>query len=183
MQSVLGSQSEHTSAHGHPVGEYGYIPPVLSLEAVDESYFARAPQRFAHTWSIAQPAETVWAQLAGERPLHWCRGLNIAWTSARPFGVGTTRRVKVLAGALAGEEYFFIWEEGRRYAFYIMQANLPVCACVAEDYVVQPDGADRCRFTWRVGLTPTLVGRAGAPLNKLLFTSFFRDTGRFFNAS
>jgi hypothetical protein len=84
---------------------------------------------------------------------------------------------------LAGEEYFFIWEEGRRYAFYFTQANLPVFASVAEDYVVEPDGANRCRFTWRVGLAPTRLGRPGAPLNKLLFTGFFRDTGRFFSAS
>jgi hypothetical protein len=156
--------------------------PVPSLEPVDESYFDRAPQRLSHTWSIAQPAETVWAELVGGRPLHWCRGLAIAWTSPRPFGVGTTRRAKVLAGALAGDEYFFIWEEGRRYAFYFTHVNLPVFATVGEDYLVEPDSADRCRFTWRVGLTPTSLGRPGAPLNKLIFSSFFRDTGRYFSA-
>jgi hypothetical protein len=155
---------------------------VPSLEPVDESYFDRAPQQFARTWSIAQPAEQVWAELAGDRPLHWCRGLNIAWTSARPFGVGTTRRAKVLGGALTGEEYFFIWEEGRRYAFYFTHSNLPVFASIAEDYVVEPFSADRCRLTWRVGLTPTPLGRPGAPLNKLLFSRFFRDTDRYFSA-
>jgi len=153
-----------------------------SLQPIDESYFDRAPQRFAHTWSIARPAEAVWAELVGQRPLHWCRGLNIRWTSPPPFGVGTTRQAKVL-GLLSGEEYFFIWEEGRRYAFYFTHANLPVFAAVAEDYVVEPDGADRCRFTWRVGLSPSALGKPGAPLNKLLFSRFFQDTGRYFSAS
>jgi Polyketide cyclase / dehydrase and lipid transport len=154
-----------------------------SLQPVDESYFDSAPQRFAHTWSIAQPAEAVWAELVGPRPLHWCRGLSIRWTSAPPFGVGSTRQAKVLGGAITAHEYFFIWEEGRRYAFYFTRANVPVFANVAEDYVVEPDGADRCRFTWRVGLTPSAVGKPGAPLNKLLFGRFFADTGRHFSAT
>jgi hypothetical protein len=153
-----------------------------SLESIDESYFDRAPQRFAHTWSIARPAEAVWGELVGERPLHWCRGLNIRWTSPPPFGVGTTRQAKVL-GLLIGQEYFFAWEEGRRYAFYFTHANLPVLTTVAEDYVVEPDGADRCRFTWRVGLTPSALGKPGAPFNKLLFRRFFQDTGRHFDAA
>ena len=154
-----------------------------SLAPVDESYFARAPQLFVGTWSIAQPAERVWAELTGDRPLHWCRGLSIAWTSPKPFGVGTTRRARVLGGAMTVEECFFLWDEGRRYAFYFTHANLPVFASVGEDYVVEPDGPDRCRFTWRVAMTPTPLGRPGAPVNKLLFSRFFRDTGRYFNAS
>lgn len=155
---------------------------MASLEPVDESYFDRAPQRFSHTWSIARPAESVWAELVGERPLHWCRGLRIGWTSSRPFGVGTTRRANA-KGLLRGDEYFFIWEEGRRHAFYFTRANLPLFASLAEDYLVEPDGTDRCRLTWRVGVTPSALGRPGAPLNKLLFTGLFRDTGRYFNAA
>jgi Polyketide cyclase / dehydrase and lipid transport len=156
---------------------------VPSLAPIDEGYFDRAPQRFERTWSIDRPASRVWAELVGTRPLHWCRGLSIVWTSPRPFDVGTTRRAKVLGGVLTGEEYFFIWEEGRRYSFYFTHANLPVFTSVAEDSVVEGDGADRCRFTWRVGLTPTALGRPGAPFNKLLFSRFFQDTGRYFNAA
>ena len=154
-----------------------------SLEPVDESFFERAAQRFSHTWSITQPAEVVWGELVGEEPLHWCRGLSIRWTSPRPFGVGTTRAARAFGGLSGGEEYFFIWEEGRRYAFYFTRANLPVFTSLAEDYLVEPDGAGGCRFTWRIGVTPSLLGKPAAPLNKLLFASFFRDTGRYFNAS
>jgi hypothetical protein len=87
-----------------------------------------------------------------------------------------------MGDAMAAHEYFFIWEEGRRQAFYITQLNLPLFRSFAEDYVVEPDGADRCRFTWRGGLTPRALGRPGAPLNKLMFSRSFRDTGRYFHA-
>jgi hypothetical protein len=156
---------------------------VPSMVPVDESYFERAPQRFSHTWSIARPAEAVWGELVGEQPLHWCRGLRIRWTSPPPFGVGTTRNARALGGLSTSHEYFFIWEEGRRHAFYFTSGNLPVFTSLAEDYLVEPDGDDRCRFTWRVGITPSSLGKPGAPLNRLLFAGFFRDTGRYFQAA
>lgn len=152
------------------------------LKPVDDSFFDLAPERYAETWSIPRPPEDVWAELVGERPLHWCRGLSTSWTSPRPFGVGTSRQAKVLGGAIKVQEHFFLWEEGHRYAFYGTEANVPVFASLAEDYIVEPDGAGRCRYTWRIAIAPTAVGRPGGRLNKLLFGSFFRDTGRYFDA-
>lgn len=152
------------------------------LKPVDESFLTTAPERYTATWSIAQPAEQVWAELTGERPLHWCRGLSAAWTSPRPFGVGTTRKVKVLGGAISLDEHYFIWEEGRRKAFYGTAANLPLFASLAEEYVVEPEGPERCRYTWTAAIAPTAIGKPGKPVNKLLFGSFFRDTARYFDA-
>ena len=151
-----------------------------SLEPVDETYFDRAPQLFAHTWSIAQPTEKVWAELTSDQPLHWVRGLRLRWTSPRPFGVGTTRQGKSMG--LTIDEHFFVWDEGTRYAFYVSQLNVPLFKAFAEDYVLEPDGADGCRFTWRIAMTPSTLGRPGAPLNKLMANRSFADTGRYFNA-
>jgi Polyketide cyclase / dehydrase and lipid transport len=151
------------------------------LQPVDESFFTTAPTRVSQTWSIPRPAAEVWAELTGEQPLHWCRGLNIKWTSERPFSVGTTRQAKVL-GLLTVKEHFFIWEEGHRYAFHVTEANLPLFRSIAEDYLVEPDGGDRCRFTWSAAVAPSALGKPGAPANKLLFSSFFKDTARYFGA-
>ena len=151
------------------------------LKPVDENYFDLAPVRFSHTWSIAQPAEAVWAELTSEQPLHWIRGLRIRWTSSHPFGVGTTRRAKSLGGLGVGDAYYFIWEEGRRQAFYFTRYSLPVFSGFAEDYLVEPAGTGRCTFAWRIALTPTPLGRG--PLTKLSFAYAFRATGRYFNAA
>jgi Polyketide cyclase / dehydrase and lipid transport. len=154
--------------------------PMFSLEPVDETYFDHAPLRFARSWSIDQPAESVWAEIVSDDALHWCRGLRAQWTSPRPFGIGATRRAVALGAMPYGR--FFIWEEGRRHSFYFTHIRLPLFVSAAEDYLVEPDGSDRCRFTWRVAITPNTIGRAGAPLMKLMFHSFFRDTGRYFAA-
>lgn len=153
------------------------------LQPVDELFFDSAPTRFSQTWSIARPAAQVWSELVGAQPLHWCKGLSIAWTSPRPFAVGTRRQATVLGGVIKVQEYFFVWEEGRRYAFYATEANLPLFERLAEDYVVEPDGPDRCRFTWSVGIEPSALGKPGGPVNSLLFSRFFADTGRYFDAA
>jgi hypothetical protein len=154
----------------------------FTLEPVEEGFLGSAPVRYRDTFAIARPAMEVWRELVSEQPLDWCRALSIRWTSERPFAVGTTRQAKVLGGAMKVQERFFIWDEGHRYAFYVTEANAPAFRRIAEDYVVEPDGPDRCRFTWTVALEPTPIGRLGGPLNGLIFKSLFVDTRRHFNA-
>lgn len=155
---------------------------MTAMLPADELFLASAPARYCDTFVIARPAEEVWRELVSEKPLDWCRALSIRWTSERPFGVGTTRQATVLRGAMKVQEHFFLWEEGRRHAFYVTAANLPAFRRLAEDYVVEPDGPDRCRFTWTIAGEPTPLGRLGGPTNGLLFKSLFTDTRRHFHA-
>jgi hypothetical protein len=152
------------------------------MTPVDESFFATAPQRFAHTWEINRPADSVWTELVGDQPLSWCKGLKITWTSKPPFGVGTTRQASVL-GLIKMQEQFFIWEEGHRKAFFGASANLPLFTSLAEDYVVEPRSETSCAFTWRIGVAPSPLGKPGTPLNNLIFTQLFKDTGKHFHAA
>jgi hypothetical protein len=152
-----------------------------SLTPVDESFFTTAPQIITHTWEIDSPADSVWSQLVGDRPLFWCTGLNVKWISAPPFGVGTTRQASV-AGLLKVQEHFFLWEEGHRYAFYGASMNLPLFNKLAEDYVVEPVGADKCTFTWTIAIEPSRLGKPGGPVNALVFGQAFRDTAKHFRA-
>jgi hypothetical protein len=156
---------------------------VPTLKPVVETFFDSAHTHYSHHWSIGHPAFEVWRELVGDRPLHWCRGVAINWTSPRPFSLGTTRQAKVLGGVLKIHERFFIWEEGRRYAFYATEASAPLFNCFAEDYIVEPDGPNRCTFTWKIALEPTALGKPCGPVNSLLFTSFFKDTTRYFATS
>lgn len=150
----------------------------FACKPTDESFLTTAPRRFEDSWEIPLPAAAVWADLTSDTPLHWCRALtNITWTSARPFGVGTTRTAKVL-GLIALQEEFIVWEEGRRKAFVGVRANLPLLARIAEDYVVEPTGDGSCRFTWTIAVEPSTAGRPGGPLNAAIFNSLFKDTAK-----
>ena len=156
--------------------------PRFALEPVDSTFFADAPQVFSETFEIALAAPEVWAELVADGALGFCRSLRGArWTSPRPFGVGTTRTMPGLYGALVIEERFFRWEDGHRKSFYVERASLPLFRRFGEDYLLEetPTG---CRLTWTIAAAPTLAGRLGSPLNSLVVTGMFKDVRRHFPA-
>ncbi|MGH3714123.1 MAG: SRPBCC family protein [Micromonosporaceae bacterium] len=153
---------------------------MTDLEPCDEAFFDTAPVRFVDAMELAAPAEQVWAGLTADRPLSWCRAITSArWTSPRPFGVGTTRSVKV-AGLLRLRERYFRWEEGTRMSFSVESTNLPAFRRFGEDYLVEPFSETRSRFTWVIAWEPLPLGRLGTPVNGLLMRSLFSDTRRHF---
>jgi hypothetical protein len=142
---------------------------------VDETFFDTAPFRASATFDIPRPAAQVWADLTDESPLSWCRILrSIAWTSPRPFGVGTTRTARSIGGVI--HERFFRWEEGRRQSFYALEVSIPLFRRLAEDYLVEPTSETSCRFTWTIAIEPKPAARLANPANRLLLGTLFRDT-------
>lgn len=155
----------------------------FALQPTHAQFLDTAPKRYSDTMEVPHPAEKVWADLTSDNPLSWCKAIaGVTWTSPRPFGVGTTRDVKVLGGALVVREHFFRWEEGTRKSFSVTEASLPVFKRIAEDYIVEPLGPDRSRFTWVIAAEPSAAGRPGGPANALLFRKLFSDTRKHFNA-
>jgi hypothetical protein len=156
----------------------GMLPGVLP--AADEAFLTAAPSRFVETFEIGLPATAVWAELTREGTLDWCRGLKITWSSPRPFGVGTTRQAQLFGVVLRVQEEYFVWEEGHRMAFFVTSVRPPAYRRSAEDYVVDPLGSDRCRFTWTLTFDLTPLGKLNAPLSALIIKRMFTDTQRHF---
>lgn len=149
----------------------------FALQPIDESFFESAPVRHVDTLVIPRPAESVWTDLTSDNPLSWCRILDrITWTSPRPFGVGATRSAYALRGVQVLDERFFRWEEGHRMSFGVERGSLPLFRRFGEDYLLEPDGAGACRFTWTIAYEASLISRPGEPLNARLFGSLFADT-------
>jgi hypothetical protein len=146
------------------------------LPAVDEAFLASAPTRFVETINIALPASVVWTELTRDGTLDWCRGLQITWLSPRPFGAGTKRQAKLLGVLLRVREEYFVWEEGRRMAFYVTAARPPAYRRSAEDYLVEALAPDHCRFTWTLAFELTLLGKLNSPLSSLIVKRMFTDT-------
>ena len=157
----------------------------FALEPSDEDFVQTAPCRFVFPMRLRASAEQVWSGLVAERPLAWVRGLTIRWTSPAPFGVGTTRVAAVGFGAVRLDVVFFRWEEGRRYSFSAVGANVPAFRRFAEDFVVAADG-DGCIFTWTFAFEPrgprALAGALGAA-QRPIFAAMARDTRRHFGTA
>lgn len=125
-----------------------------ALEPADADFFDSAPHVFTYQKRFAAPPERVWESLTSDESIAaWSPAIKeVTWTSARPFGVGTTREVALPIGPRMRERYFR-WDEGRRHSFAVYESSLPLFNRFAEDYLVEPDGADT-RFTWMVAIEP-----------------------------
>lgn len=155
----------------------------FKLQPAGERFFQTAPVRFVQAFEIARPANEVWAEMVADGALSFCRSLRGArWTSPRPYGVGTTRTMPALFGALVLKETYFRWDEGRRHSFFVDRASLPMFRRFAEDYLVEDTSPTTSRFTWTIAAEPNLIGHLGKPLNTAIVRGMFKDTRRHFAA-
>jgi polyketide cyclase/dehydrase/lipid transport protein len=124
------------------------------LEPADADFLSSAPHVFRYEKRFAAPPEKVWESLTSDESLAaWGPTVKeVNWTSPRPFGVGTTREVVAPGGARVRERYFR-WDEGHSHSFAVYESSLPLFRRFAEDYVVEPVGADTL-FTWTVAIEP-----------------------------
>ena len=122
-------------------------------KAVGEDYLATVGPKLKVSHAFPFPASAVWAALLDAKAwTEWLAITKVTWTSPEPFGKGTTRTVEI--GDMVIDEVFFIWEEGKRMAFYFDKSTLPISAGVEDYHVVEtPDG---CELRW--------AGKASAPL-------------------
>lgn len=155
------------------------------LEPIDVTFFDTAPQRFVYRLDVAVPPEEVWRSLQSDESLGaWGPAVKqVRWTSARPFGVGTTREVELALGIATVRERFFIWEEGTQYAFEVCESNRKLFRRFGENYVVEPRNGG-ARLTWTVAIEPAPGVRRLAPItgpvNKFAFGQMARSGRSYF---
>ena len=102
------------------------MPKMRDLTAVDADYATSGPNQNTIVQAIAVPASTLFNCLAdGPAWKEWL-GLDAAWTSPEPHGVGTTRTAKI--GGQTIEETFLTCErmsrEPERWDYFL--AGAPV---------------------------------------------------------
>jgi hypothetical protein len=87
--------------------------------------------------------------------------------------VGSTRWVHV--DLFKVNERFLVWDEGERWAFTILDANLPLADTVVELVQLSPDGnGTRLVYTFSVALKPWL--RPLTTIFRWKFTRMFRSS-------
>ncbi|HEY2296866.1 MAG TPA: SRPBCC family protein [Jatrophihabitans sp.] len=156
-----------------------------ALDPVDESFFETADHRYVFPIDLDVSSERVWESLQSERSVaDWGLGVkSLRWTSPRPFGVGTTREVVLPLGLMTVRERYIAWDEGKRYAFEVYQANRNFYRRFAENYVVEPRGAGS-RLTWTIAIEPRAKYKRfvdlGRPVNRLAFGQFARGARSYF---
>ncbi|MDJ0676625.1 MAG: SRPBCC family protein [Calothrix sp. MO_167.B42] len=140
---------------------------------VDIDFFERAPVRFVNQVELdASPTDVFTIFEDAEAWAEWLEIIvNLQWTSPKPHGVGTTRTVK--GKFLTVNEYFFVWEQNKRFAFYFTEASLPLAQAFAEDFRLEDLGNNRCKFIYTVCLEPNLLMGLGGPFIRKYYEELF----------
>jgi len=89
------------------------------MKETDASFFDSAPVRFDNAIDVSVPAAVLWKILEDDHSWTVWAGVidRVEWTSAKPFGIGTTRTVTMAKGQMTGWEKFIAWEAGKRMGF------------------------------------------------------------------
>lgn len=146
-----------------------------TCKKVDMDFFTQAPKVFVHEIELSASPSAIFASFenADDWPL-WVDSIaRVDWTSPRPFGVGTTRRVTFTNGKTAAEE-FIAWQQDRRMAFCFTETDQHGTRSFAEDYEVIDLGAGRSKLIWRVAFDPQGVSKIVFAVFGFLIARIFR---------
>lgn len=112
----------------------------FSLRTEDLGFVERAPLVVRAEVTVPAPPEAVWPAL-GDAPawMEWFTGMDDArWTSPPPHAAGSTRSVRVMG--LAADETILAFDPGKRFAFRVDAANVPVLGALVEEVTLAPAG-------------------------------------------
>lgn len=114
-----------------------------ALTPRDTDFIDTAGVKIATLVELSATAAEVWAVLTdNERWPEWFPAAKACrTTSEEPGGVGASRWIHF--DLFKVNERFIVWEPPHRWAFTILDANLPGIVSVVEDYRVEPIDEDR----------------------------------------
>lgn len=140
-------------------------------ETVDMSFFASTKNCYKAIVEIeATPAQIFECFEKAEAWPAWAPPItDVEWTSPKPYGLGTTRRVSMVAG-LVGDEVFIAWDYPKRMAFCFTACSKDMVESFAEDYEVTELGNGKTRVVWTMAMTVKGAGNFTMPI----FAPFMR---------
>lgn len=154
-----------------------------SCQQVDLAWIDTAPVRIVNTVDVCAAPAAIWSALedADAWP-RWAKVITqVEWTSARPFGEGTTRTV-TMRGRMTAYERFIAWQPHRLMAFRFDAATTSGVSAFAERYDIEPIDDSHTRVTWVMAMSPKGVSKLIVPATRVpmdrLFGHFLRTFGR-----
>ena len=121
---------------------------VFTLTPRDTDFIDQAAERIMTITTVNGTPEEVWAVLVdNERWPDWfAAAKDCRTTSDRAEGVGATRWIHI--DLFKVNERFIAWDPAHRWAFTVLDANLPGIISVVEEARLEAIGNDRTRVTY-----------------------------------
>lgn len=134
----------------------------FEMRREDMGFAGRAPAVRTVEARLAVPRAEVFRAFtdAASWPA-WFPGVRAAsYGGPAPHGVGTIRQAHV--GMTRWVEEIVAWDDGRRWAWTVLRATVPLAAAQIEAFEFADDGDGTC-IRWTLALAPRLPARLGMP--------------------
>ena len=146
----------------------------FTLRKVGLDFIDVAGRTYVAECDVRAPRMDVWNAFTD--PSTWCEwwpGVTSAsyGGASPPYGVGTFREATV--GGQRFEEYIVAWEPGRRWAYYIDRATLPLATAQLECTEFEDRGSGT-RVRWILALDRRLLMWLASPFFPRIMDSLFR---------
>jgi carbon monoxide dehydrogenase subunit G len=149
----------------------------FEMRREDMGFVGRAPVVHTAEARVAASRAAVFAAFVdpGSWP-GWFPGVRAASYQTRaPYGVGTVRMAHV--GITRWVEEIVAWDDGRRWAWTVLRATVPLAMAQIESFEFADDG-DGTRVRWTIALEPRLLTRFGLPFMGRTLTRLLARAGR-----
>jgi Polyketide cyclase / dehydrase and lipid transport len=135
-----------------------------ALNSVELEFFQSARYRVTHRSRIQCSANRMMeALLDNAQWAQWAGPIKRAdWTS--PPGVANCTRDVFLVGGIVFREIFFHWEDHKRVAFSVYEANVPGISKFAEEHTITVIDPGQVQLDLTVALEPTRGGQIIMPI-------------------
>jgi hypothetical protein len=143
---------------------------VRTLQPVELSFFADAPNKVTTHTFVAAARSDVFAAISGDPAGwgDWFPGFDHGgrWESPAPHGVGSVRLVRAFRTDY--RETMLAWDDGERWAFRVDSSGSRLFTAFAEDYRLA-DAADGTLLSWTVAFRGGPGMRLAAPVTPSIF--------------
>jgi uncharacterized protein YndB with AHSA1/START domain len=145
----------------------------FQMRKVDLGFLESAAKTYTVSCTLRAARRDVWAAFVDPATWpHWWPGVTAAsYRGAPPYGVGTFRQATVSGQRY--EEYIVAWDEGRRWAYYIDRATVPIATAQLECTDFEDDGHGT-RVHWTVAHDRRLLLWLVGPLFPRMMQSLFQ---------
>jgi len=150
----------------------------FDMRKVDLDFIGVAARTYVAECDLASSRQDVWAAFVDPSTWrNWWPGVESAsyGDAGKPYGVGTFRQATV--GRQRYEEFIVVWEEGRKWAYYIHRASVPIATAQLECTELEDHGSGT-RVRWTLAQDPRLLMRLLGPIFPRIMRALLRKAMR-----
>jgi Polyketide cyclase / dehydrase and lipid transport len=150
------------------------VPDLYPCERVGLELLNTARFRSTNSVDLAITPAQLWQVLEEEESWpHWSFVTHMAWTSPRPFRVGTTRAIETRSGGRAVDEVI-AWHPQVHLAFRVKASSVPTGGASVEELRIEPT-PQGCLLTWTLAHDPKDPPLVARLFTKRVMTMKYRE--------